>query len=102
MITIKSNTPKFLTKATTVVTHLQFLKNEINTQYKIAPDKVSVCYYGNNKITPINWEQKNEVKEEFTNGVEYFLYAGSMAPQQNLIILEKILQTNIYFYFCQK
>jgi glycosyltransferase involved in cell wall biosynthesis len=86
----KSNTPKFLAKATTVVTHLQFLKNEINTQYKIAPDKISVSYYGiNKKITPISWEQKNAVKEEFTNGVEYFLYAGPIAPQQNLITLLK-------------
>ena len=86
----KSNTAKFLTKAKTIITTSQFLKNEIVDHYKIAADKIYVGYRGiNENFKPTFWQQKDVVKQTYTEGLEYFLYSGPIHPQQNLVTLLK-------------
>jgi glycosyltransferase involved in cell wall biosynthesis len=86
----KKNTSKFLAKAKAIVTTAEFLKNEIIDKYKIASDKIDVAYTAaNNTFKPSTWQQKDAVKEKYTEGLEYFLYAGSVNTGSNLITLLK-------------
>ncbi len=86
----KRNTEKFLTKAKIIVTTAEFLKNEISDKYKIASDKIDVAYTSaSNNFKPSTWQQKDAVKEKYTEGLEYFLYAGPVNTGSNLITLLK-------------
>lgn len=38
---------------------------------------------------PLEWEEKNLVKEQYTQGTEYFLCTGAFLPRKNLITLLK-------------
>jgi glycosyltransferase involved in cell wall biosynthesis len=86
----KKNTAKFLSKANHIITTSQFLKQEIIDQYKIKSDKIEVVYYGiNQNFKPVSWQQKDNTKEIYTEGVEYFLYSGTIGLQKNLMALLK-------------
>lgn len=86
----KKNTEKFLTKAKVIVTTAEFLKKDIINKYKIASDKIDVAYTAaSNNFKPSTWQQKNTVKEKYTEGLEYFLYAGPVNTGSNLITLLK-------------
>ncbi len=86
----KRNTEKFLTKAKVIVTTAEFLKKDIINKYKIASDKIDVAYTAaSNNFKPSTWQQKDTVKEKYTEGLEYFLYAGPVNTGSNLITLLK-------------
>ncbi len=86
----KRNTEKFLTKAKVIVTTAEFLKKDIINKYKIASDKIDVAYTAaSNNFKPSTWQQKDAVKEKYTEGLEYFLYAGPVNTGSNLITLLK-------------
>ena len=86
----KKNTTKFLTKAKTIVTTSQFLELEIINTYKIESSKVDVVYQSAGEyFKPVIWQQKDVTKANYTEGKEYFLYSGPIAPDKNLITLLK-------------
>jgi glycosyltransferase involved in cell wall biosynthesis len=86
----KKNTAKFLTKAKVIVTTSDFLKKEISDKYKISADKIDVAYTAaSNNFKPSTWQQKDAVKEKYTEGLEYFLYNGPVNTGSNLITLLK-------------
>ncbi len=86
----KNNTAKFLTRPKSIITTSQFLKNELVEKYKIAEGKIDVAYQGiDENFKPVFWQQKDVVKQTYTNGLEFFLYAGPIHPQQNLMALLK-------------
>ncbi len=86
----KRFTPKFLEKAKTVVTVSEFSKADILQHYKIDPEKIDVIYNGVHKnFLPLSFEDKQKVKQEFTEGCEYFIYTGSIHPRKNLLNLLK-------------
>jgi glycosyltransferase involved in cell wall biosynthesis len=86
----KQLTPKFLEKAKAVVTVSDFLKQKITTQYAINTDKVEVIQGAAREIfQPVSNEKKEIIKTKYTDGKEYFLYAGPIGPQSNLINLLK-------------
>ena len=86
----KRNTPKFLAKAAAVATVSQFTKNDIIQQYRIPENKIDVVYSAVKDVfVPLDDQQKNEIKEKYTQGKEYFLYVGSVHPRKNLRSLLK-------------
>lgn len=86
----KHYTPKFLSKAKSIVTVSEFSKRDIITQYKTDADKINVVYSAARKIFhPLNIEEKPEVKNKYTEGKEYFIYAGAIHPRKNLMNLLK-------------
>lgn len=86
----KNNTANFLTRAKSIVATSQFIKNELVEQYKITDGKIDVAYHGiDENFKPVFWQQKDVVKQTYTNGLEFFLYAGPIHPQQNLMSLLK-------------
>jgi len=86
----KKFTPEFLAKAKSIVTVSAYAKTIIVEKYKIAKDKVEVVYFGiDEKFKPLNPDEKEIIKEKFTNGKAYFLFSGNMDEQGNLINLLK-------------
>lgn len=81
-------TAKFLAKAKVVVTVSEFSKQDICNQYKIEQDKVHVTYNATNPVfQPMEYEEKEKIKQQYTDGCEYFIFTGTIHPRKNLINL---------------
>jgi len=86
----KRNARQFLQKAKRITTASNFLKKEIVDRYKLAEEKLNVIYQGIDKrYIPVSFEEKEKTKQKYTEGKEYFLYAGDVNPDKNLINLLK-------------
>ena len=86
----KRYTPKFLSKASSVATVSEFSKQDIVAHFKTDAAKINVVYNGIKEIfKPAYNEEKAATKNKYTDGKEYFLYAGSIHPRKNLINLLK-------------
>jgi len=86
----KKYTAKFLNKAKSVATVSEFSKRDIISQYKIPADKIDIVYNAAKEIFhPLSYEEKKITKEKYTEGKEYFAYAGAIHPRKNLINLLK-------------
>jgi glycosyltransferase involved in cell wall biosynthesis len=82
----KRYTPKFLEKAKSVATVSGFSKKDILDHYKNIPaSKIDVVYSGVKEIfRPVDEQEKNSIKEKYTNGKEFFIYIGAIHPRKNL------------------
>lgn len=86
----KKYTPRFLKAANQIATVSFFTKNDLIKQYAIADSKIDVVYSAAKEIfKPANAEEKQVIKNKFTEGKEYFLYTGSIHPRKNLMNLLK-------------
>ena len=87
----KKNTVAFLHKAKTIITTSFFLKTVMVQQLKIDGARISVAHAGANKhFKPaVSWQQKDNTKQRYTFGKEYFLYSGDINAQKNLTALLK-------------
>ncbi len=86
----KKYTPKFLAKAKVIATVSEFSKQDICKQYKIDSEKIHVTYNATNAaFQPLESAEKEKVKQQYSNGCEYFLYTGTIHPRKNLINLLK-------------
>ncbi len=87
---IKTNTSVFLQKAKSIIVFSNVIKEKIQQQYKVDEKKIAVLYPGvNRNYQPANTEEKEVVKEKYTEGKEYFLFSGAIHPRSNLINLLK-------------
>jgi glycosyltransferase involved in cell wall biosynthesis len=83
-------TPRFIRKARHIVTVSEFSMRDIIAHYPHAKGKISVVYNAAGKgFMPLDWKLKEAVKEKYTTGSEYFLYAGAIHPRKNLVNLLK-------------
>ena len=83
-------TPLFIAKAKHIITVSEFSKDDIIKHYPIAKDKISVVYNAADKgFSPIDDTTKDLVKQQLTDGKEYFLCVGAIHPRKNLINLLK-------------
>lgn len=86
----KKYTPKFLEKAKWVATVSGFSKKDILAHYKIEPEKIDVVLSASKEIfQPAGEEEKTATKNKYTDGKEYFVYAGAIHPRKNLVNLLK-------------
>ncbi|HEY6063233.1 MAG TPA: glycosyltransferase family 1 protein [Chitinophagaceae bacterium] len=86
----KKYTPKFLEKAKIVATVSEFSKKDILAHYKTEPGKIDVVFSAAKEIFhPASEEEKAATKNKYTDGKEYFVYAGAIHPRKNLINLLK-------------
>ncbi|MEJ8817522.1 glycosyltransferase family 4 protein [Lacibacter sp. H407] len=86
----KKYTGRFLEKAKLVVTVSAFSKNDIISHYPIKPDKIHIAGNAPNVVfQPLEFEEKERIKERYSAGCEYFIYTGSVHPRKNLINLLK-------------
>lgn len=83
-------TPQFIRKAAHIITVSDYSKQDILRHYPEASGKISVIYNtADPDFKPLEWEEKEKVKEEWTNGHDFFLYAGAIHPRKNLLNLLK-------------
>lgn len=86
----KRNTTSFLQKTNRIAAVSNFLKTEIVDRYKIDEKKIDVVYSSIDKnFVPISFQEKELTKEKYTEGKEYFLYAGELSTEKNWINLLK-------------
>lgn len=81
---------KFLQKAKHIVTVSEFSKQDIISNFKMPTEKISVITNGvRNNFKPLTYEQKDNIKNEYTLGNEYFLAVGGIHPRKNILQLLK-------------
>lgn len=86
----KRYTPKFLEKASSVATVSQFSKKDIVEKYGVDAARINVVYSAAKELfKPADWQSKQAVRDEFTNGKNYFIYVGSIHPRKNPTALLK-------------
>ena len=86
----KKMMPKFLYKTNSIMTVSVQLKKNIIDLYKVAADKITVLpAAANDNYKPVDWEEKEQLKEKYADGKEYFLYTGVIAASNNLMNMLK-------------
>jgi glycosyltransferase involved in cell wall biosynthesis len=86
----KKFTPAFLAKAKSIATVSAFSRSLIAGRYKINAEKITVIYPVIDDIfKPIDWEEKEFIKEKYAEGKAYFLFNGDINQRSNLINLLK-------------
>jgi glycosyltransferase involved in cell wall biosynthesis len=87
---LKHYTPRFVRKAKSIATVSQFSKDDLIEQYGTDATKIDVVYSAaKTSFPPISYDEKAAVKAVYTDGREYFIYAGAIQPRKNLINLLK-------------
>jgi glycosyltransferase involved in cell wall biosynthesis len=83
-------TPKFLEKAKAIATVSAFSKKDIINHYKINEEKITVVYSAAKAIfQPVALTVKEQTRDKYTAGKNYFVYVGSIHPRKNLMQLLK-------------
>ncbi|MEO6843740.1 MAG: glycosyltransferase family 1 protein [Ginsengibacter sp.] len=86
----KKNTPLFLDKASAIVVNSMLSKNKLIDSYKINEEKIKLFSKGvGSDFVPLEYEEKESIKERYAEGNEYFIYKGFIGQQQNLMNLIK-------------
>jgi glycosyltransferase involved in cell wall biosynthesis len=82
---LSSQTPLFARKADSIITVSQFSKTDIVKQYDVQASKIHVVY---NAAQPsyrvLSEAEKSKVRDEWTQGVPYFIFISSIHPRKNL------------------
>ena len=77
--------PKFARNATRLATVSQFSCDDIHESYQVPADRIDVVYNGANAAyKPYTEEQKNLIKQQYTDGCDYFLFVGLIHKRKNL------------------
>jgi glycosyltransferase involved in cell wall biosynthesis len=80
--------PKYAAKAIRIATVSEFSKSDIVKQYKVSPEKIDVVYDGaNDAYHPLTLQEKKKIREEYSEGLPYFIFIGSLHPRKNLVNL---------------
>lgn len=103
----KKNNSRFLQTAKSIVTVSPFVKKAIIAEYKKDDEGIDVIYSGVSDVfQPINSDEKIIVKNKYTEGKDFFLHAGKIHPDSNLInllkafsVFKKRQQTNMKLVF---
>ena len=81
---------RFLQKAASIATVSQFSRDDIMQQYRVPEAKIKVVYSAvKDGFRSISYDEKEEVKQRWTEGREYFIYIGALQPRKNLVALLK-------------
>lgn len=87
----KKNMPAFLEKANTIFTGSDFLAKEIIQRYsKINTGKIQKLQLPIAELfRPVEWEEKESIKEKYADGKEYFFFNGEIHSRYRLVNLLK-------------
>jgi glycosyltransferase involved in cell wall biosynthesis len=83
-------TKKFLAKAKKIVTVSKYTKEDIIKKYGTDERKISVVHgAARDHFKAVSWFDREEMKEGYAGGTEYFLFTGGIHPRKNLMNLLK-------------
>ncbi len=82
--------PRFARKANRIATVSEYSKSDIVKTYQVDPSKIDVVYNGaGNIFRAFNSAMKQQTRELFSKGKEYFFFIGTLHPRKNLVNLFK-------------
>lgn len=82
---LRGQTPLFAHKADSIITVSQFSKTDIAEQYDVQSSKIHVVYNAAQSCYRVLSEaERSKVREEWTQGVPYFIFISSIHPRKNL------------------
>jgi len=82
--------PLFARKARRIATVSEYSKQDIIDHYKIPARKIDVVYNGcSEQFKPLDAEAQHKVRQQFTDGADYFIFVGTIHPRKNLVNLFK-------------
>ncbi|HOT15883.1 MAG TPA: glycosyltransferase family 1 protein [Bacteroidales bacterium] len=77
--------PIYAKIAKRIITVSEFSKKDIVKTYGADADLIDVAYNGAGEdFKPLDEYQKHEVRNQFANGAEYFVYVGNLLPRKNV------------------
>jgi glycosyltransferase involved in cell wall biosynthesis len=78
--------PKSIDKACRIATVSRYSKQDIINTYKTPAEKIDVVHLGiNDFFHPVESETiKQNIKERFTQGFDYFIFIGTLSPRKNI------------------
>lgn len=77
--------PKFARNATRLATVSQFSRDDIHQSYQVPLENIDVVYNGaNTAYRPYTEEQQIAVKQQYTDGHDFFLFVGLIHKRKNL------------------
>lgn len=86
----KKFTALFLAKAKSILAVSEFARSEIINLYKIPADKIELIYPAvDENFKPLDWEEIENIRENYADGKAYFLFSGDINQQSNYINLLK-------------
>ncbi len=87
---LSKKTISALKNAKQLITSSAASKNYIATEYGIAETKTEVISPGVEEgFKPFSFEEKQAVKEQYTEGKEYFIHTGTIHEESNIVLLLK-------------
>lgn len=90
--------PRFAKKAKRVICVSEYSKSDIHKLYHIPNDKIDVVYNAaKENFQPLSEDEVVKTRQEFSDGLPYFLYVGALNPRKNLVNLLKAFDQ-----FCQE
>ena len=77
--------PAYAARAQRIATVSEYSKSDIAKSYKINLDKIDVVYNGSDLVfVPLSANQQKQVKKEYSDEKEFFVFIGSLVPRKNL------------------
>lgn len=77
--------PRFARKATRIATVSEYSKQDISSLYGIDKERIDVVYNGvSSGFSPKTDTVKEDTRNRYTNGCDYFLFVGSLHPRKNI------------------
>jgi len=77
--------PLFASRSDRILTVSEYSREDIVNSYGVSPDKIDVVYNGTNQVfSPLNQKTVTSVRDEYTDGLPYFIFVGSFHPRKNL------------------
>ncbi len=77
--------PRFVKKATRIITVSEFSKKDIMERFAVHPERIDVVYNGSsNGFVAVSEEIKTKTKNAYSQGCDYFLFVGLVHPRKNM------------------
>lgn len=84
------NTRKYIQAAQKVLVVSPVVQEDLLTYTPAVAEKLVLLPPGmDTSYRPVEWEEREQIKKEFSDGVEYFVAVGSMHPRNNILPLLK-------------
>ncbi len=77
--------PKFLKNAERIIAVSNYTKEDIHNSYQIEHSKISVACNGcKDYFKPLSLTEKEDIKQQFSDGEDFFFYIGAIHPRKNV------------------
>ena len=77
--------PAAVKAANRIATVSEYTKRDLIKTYHADPEKIDVVYNGvQDGFAPVPEEEKKRIRDQYTDGENYFLFIGSLHPRKNV------------------